>query len=70
MLGGPYPSPQAPFEHSKDPVLGDSPGCLAQAHTWLSFSPCPLPEPGGRPPLLEAADMPQSLGWVGTDSVF
>ena len=30
---------------------GTPSGCSAQAHTWLSFSPCPLPGPGGHPPL-------------------
>lgn len=60
MQRGPYPSPQAPFEHSKDPALGDSPGCLAQAHTWLSFSPCPLPGPGGRPPTLKQLTCPRA----------
>lgn len=37
---------QALFEHSKDPALGDSPGCLAQAHT-IVFQPLSLPGPGG-----------------------
>ena len=44
---------------------GAPPGCSAQAHTWLSFSPWPLRGPGGR-----AVDTPQSLGWVSTDPVF
>ena len=55
VQGGPYPSPQAPFEH------GDSLWVLGSGPHLAVFQPLSPPWAWGSPPVA-AADMPQSLG--------
>lgn len=69
MQGGPFPSPQALFEHGKDPALGGCPWVLGSGPHLAVFQPLAPPWAWGSPPLA-AADTPQSLGWVSTDPVF